>query len=190
MDSLQINLTHLDLSPVKMDKINSYIGYLLKFDKSKRLVSIKNKDWGIKHIEDCILAFKLMEQAPCFVDMGSGNGLPGVIFSILDENQPMCLVDNDRKKGEFLKTMVHRLNLRAKVLIQSVEVFDLNKVPRGTVFLYRAFSPKKRAIDFISRNKDFDHIFFANEGQELSIQPKKTKKYNLSNGNSKRILFF
>jgi 16S rRNA (guanine527-N7)-methyltransferase len=192
MDSLDtVNLDNLDLDTVQADKIRAFISLLIKFDKSKRLSSIKSlDDWCVNHIEDCVRAYNLIEKAECFVDVGSGNGLPGVIFSILDPKKPIVLLDNDKKKVEFLKTVAYRLDLNVKVKLESIVDFELDSVPRGTVFVYRAFSPKEIAIEFIKSMPCLKHIYFAGENQKLEICEKSAVDYRLSNGVHRKLLIF
>ena len=140
--------------------------------------------------EDSIKSYRQLKDKRSFVDMGSGNGLPGLIFSILDEDINVTLVDIDKKKCEFLKTMIYRLKLNATVLHKSIFDIEVDKVPRGTVFLYRAFSPKAAASDFISKNKDLNHAYFASSHQNLEISHKKEFYYELSNGVSRKLLIF
>ena len=129
-----------------------------------------------------------------FVDVGSGNGLPGLIFSILDEKLPVILLDVDKKKGEFLKTMVYRLGLKADVQVQSIEDFKVEKVPCGTIFIFRAFSPKQLALDFIKKNPSLKHVYFSSSQQAINLtidlKPKKILNYSLSNGSHRKILLF
>jgi 16S rRNA (guanine527-N7)-methyltransferase len=122
--------------------------------------------------------------------VGSGNGLPGVIFSILDPKKPIVLLDNDKKKVEFLKTVAYRLDLNVKVKLESIVDFKVDSIPRGTVFVYRAFSPKEIAIEFIKSKPFLKHIYFAGENQELGIDEKTALGYRLSSGVQRKLLIF
>ena len=182
-------LDTLDLSPGIKVKINTYIDNLYRFDKSKRLIGSENKEkWVTNHIEDTIKAYNTLKKPVGYYDMGSGNGLPGLIFSILDDSLPITLVDNDKKKIEFLKTMIYRLKVNAHVFPVNIQEINLKTVPRGTVFLYRAFSPREAAYKFIKNNRDYEHVVFVSERQNLDIEAKETLKYKLSDGSSRKLL--
>jgi len=181
-------LNNLDLNTAELNKISDYIDLLYKFDKSKRLIGSQNKEeWLINNIEDSIIASRLLKNEQSFYDMGSGNGLPGIILSILFPNSNVTLVDIDSKKCEFLKTAAFRLQTPCKIINISIEKLDLSTVPRGTKFIFRAFSPKKIASEFISKNKEHGHIVFLSEEQNFGLEFEKVENYSLSNGICRRI---
>ena len=188
-NQIKNSLEELDVSPEQFIKIEKYVHYLTQFDRSKRLTSFNNsRDWFINHVEDCIKTFDFFKDTESLYDLGSGNGLPGLIFSILGPDKTIFLVDNDKKKGEFLKTMIFRLKLNARVMVESINEINLDNVPRGTEFLYRAFSPKDVALKFIKNNSSFEHFYFASEEQKLHCDVKKELTYTLSNGIQRKIL--
>ena len=143
--------------------ISKYIELVFKFNKSKSLTSISTSDqWISTHVMDSIAAYSVLAnhlQFDKIIDCGSGNGLPGIVFSILSETLSIDLYDTDSKKCQFLKTVVHRLSLM-NTSVSNTSILDINNVPRGTIFVYRAFSPIKLMHESISKHST-THCYFA-----------------------------
>lgn len=64
------------------------------------------------------LYFRIAEIKNPLVDFGSGNGSPGIIFSLFNPDLPVYLVERKEKKRSFLNYLAGRLNL------VSVQVFS------------------------------------------------------------------
>ena len=58
------------------------------------------------------------------LDLGSGNGFPGVVFGILYSTVNVVLVDRDIRKAEYLKTVISELKLtNLRVEVRSADGF-------------------------------------------------------------------
>lgn len=100
------------------------------------------------------------------LDIGSGNGFPGLLFAILFPKNKFYLCESQRKKAEFLKSTSTKLELfNVKVLCQRAESLDksfevilsqaalpLNKMlkllekilsSKGQAFLWQSFDWEK-----------------------------------------------
>ena len=67
------------------------------------------------HFADCLIGSQLIlksVEVDGFYDLGSGNGFPGLIMALLAPDKKIVLVDRNRKKVEFLKGCVLRLELK------------------------------------------------------------------------------
>ena len=97
-------------------KIHEFYKHLLAQNKSNNLISvvtIPNAD--LVHFADCIEAVNIVKHLNLNIeeiyDLGSGNGLPGVVFAILNKNSKVIMVDSDQRKIEFLRHIKLTLNL-------------------------------------------------------------------------------
>ncbi|NJL23944.1 MAG: 16S rRNA (guanine(527)-N(7))-methyltransferase RsmG [Calothrix sp. SM1_5_4] len=104
------------LSPEVVLTLKSYHSELLKFNLRLNLISRNTeRDADEVHFADCILASEVLAKvhlgAEVF-DVGSGNGLPGILFAILRPQTTFHLVESDSRKAEFLKHMIHVLGLK------------------------------------------------------------------------------
>jgi len=184
-------LNSLDLSHSETEKLSSYVDLLFKFDKSKRLTGKEPfKDWLVNQLEDSIKSCRLFSSDLTYYDIGSGNGLPGIVFSILNPAVNITLFDNDSKKIQFLKTIVYRLDLNAKVLQGCLRKNTFKTVPRGTVLIYRAFSPKELAFEAIKAYPNLEHFVYSTDSQNFDLKPKRVLNYELSSKTKRKIVIF
>ncbi|MCB0390944.1 MAG: 16S rRNA (guanine(527)-N(7))-methyltransferase RsmG [Bdellovibrionales bacterium] len=99
-----------------LNKLKIYHTELIRFNGRINLISNRTeRDADIVHIADCILATKLLintTQQKQIFDIGSGNGLPGIVVTLLDATRHIVFVDKDARKIEFLKHIASRLELK------------------------------------------------------------------------------
>lgn len=98
--------------------ILDYAELLKKFNPTINLLSRKDMDnLMTRHIDDAVLSLLALVNTkgisfeyPIY-DLGSGNGIPGVVWAILSPEIKFYLVDTDERKCEFLKITASRLKL-------------------------------------------------------------------------------
>ncbi len=82
------------------------------------------------------------------LDIGSGNGMPGVFLS-LHGFQHVHLIEPNYKKVVFLKTVIRELHLRAVVYAQRFEQLDLASIcqcRRPILMVARAVAPLTQCV--------------------------------------------
>jgi 16S rRNA (guanine527-N7)-methyltransferase len=116
------------LSPEVCENLKGYHSELLKFTKKINLISMATVRESDKvHLGDCILAAEIILRQPLgrkVFDIGSGNGLPGLILALLDPSREYVLVESDERKCEFMKHSAHILKLR-NVIVSNSRIEDL-----------------------------------------------------------------
>lgn len=120
-----------DLPASVQDQLKLYHSELIKYNAKLNLIGRQTeRDADEQHFADsisaCLLILRNIGPAKTIHDLGSGNGLPGMILAILAESMnpelKVVLVDSDERKGEFLKHAVFTLKLKnAEVFIGRVE---------------------------------------------------------------------
>lgn len=103
------------LGPHQLGKLKDYRDLLVKFNDSINLISPNStKAVDNVHLADSIAASRFilgsLNSDPVY-DLGSGNGLPGIVMGILAPEKKIVLIDRDLKKTEFLKHVVGALKL-------------------------------------------------------------------------------
>lgn len=117
----------VDVSRETMERLEGYEALLLKWNKAINLVSPNTlSDVRNRHFADSAQAFEVLRpQAGKWVDLGSGGGFPGLIVAILAaELSPaldVVLVESDRRKAEFLRTVGRELGLNISVICDRIE---------------------------------------------------------------------
>lgn len=139
--------------PGLSDKIHadlkSYHNELLKFNKVVNLVSPKTIPHADAiHFADSILSsqevYKKINKNSMLYDIGSGNGFPGLVFSILYPDIQITLLDSDERKCEFLKHIVTVLNLKNVVVSnKKLEMLPNDSIPQA---ICRGFAPLPKAL--------------------------------------------
>ncbi|MCB0419597.1 MAG: 16S rRNA (guanine(527)-N(7))-methyltransferase RsmG [Bdellovibrionales bacterium] len=106
-----------------LEKLKLYHSELLHFNKSINLISSKTEESADElHIADAILGGQLIlndAKHNNIYDIGSGNGVPGIVLAIMDRQKKIFLLDSDSRKCEFLKLMVKRLHLNNAEVINT-----------------------------------------------------------------------
>lgn len=112
----------LSLSPTDKQKTQllEYVSQLLKWNQTYNLTAIRDPEQAlIQHVFDSLAVIKpltdyffeqLIKQA-MILDVGSGAGLPAVIFGIMDPTSQISCVDPVEKKMTFVRQIVGILKL-------------------------------------------------------------------------------
>ncbi len=114
-------------------KLFLYLQELIRFNGRINLISTRSEPSAdIVHIADAILASKMIlkssDQREIY-DIGTGNGLPGVVMSILAPDRQIVFLDKDARKIEFVKHICSRLEIKnAFFLHQRVEELDIDSI--------------------------------------------------------------
>ncbi|MCX8056706.1 MAG: 16S rRNA (guanine(527)-N(7))-methyltransferase RsmG [Ignavibacteria bacterium] len=108
-----LTLNKLSLDEKKIERLVNYAQLLLTFNKNINLISRKDEENILeRHIIPCLIfstMFKNIEQN--VLDIGTGGGLPGVVFSIINEKSRITLIDSVGKKIKVVNEIVQKLGL-------------------------------------------------------------------------------
>lgn len=174
---------------------------LVKFNQKINLVS-KNSiyDADVLHFLDSYLASEqILEDTDSDIiyDFGSGNGFPGLIMAILDQNRKFVLMDNDNRKLEFLKYMTTKLALK-NVAVHNQDVGKVlgngiqTAVSRGFASITKSCLLTRKAFAVGGTYYHLKGPLWSNEvadmpSQLLSVwKPEHIHTYKLSNGLGER----
>lgn len=113
------------LSDFQKTLLDEYAAALFEWNRSIRLTGYRTlEDIRTRLIDESVSVgeyFRIQDQVEPVIDFGSGNGAPGIVFSILNPSLPIALVDRKSKKRSFLTFLAGRLK-RSNAYIYS----DLN----------------------------------------------------------------
>ncbi len=144
-----------ELEVQKQALLRAYFNELLKFNKTVNLIPPKSLlHCDLIHFASCISGCKIVRKKVNEInnlyDIGSGNGLPGVVYGILFPQQKVILVDIDDRKAEFLKHVVTTLNLtNISVEIKRVEAYPPDSISQG---LCRGFASLTQTLLALRKN--------------------------------------
>lgn len=146
---------------------------LLKFNKSLNLISPKTiLTADLIHFADAILASriiasKLVPKSHIY-DLGSGNGIPGVIFAILYPDFKVTALDSDANKSQFIKQAGYILKLsNLEVANQTIETIKEGSIQyamtRGLGSITKCLLMVRKA--FVSKG-----VFFHLKGERWATE--------------------
>lgn len=180
-EKLNTRLSELSLMDRQNTQIYEYVDYLLKVNKKVSLTRVGDFDsWFTAHVEDSIKSYSHFRalNLESFVDCGSGNGLPGVIFAILS-GLPFTLCDIDQRKCEFLKSAIYKLKLKGAVFCGPIDDLPVENT-NNHAFIYRGLGPDPVLLEHFKKRRKNTHFRFVSSGQTSLFEGSQREKYILS----------
>jgi 16S rRNA (guanine527-N7)-methyltransferase len=104
----------LELTPTHVDRLRGYLELLLQWNEKIALVSARADGREIidHHIADGLFAAAHCRDGESIVDLGSGNGVPGLVIAIIHADARVCLIESRGKKASFLETAARTVGAR------------------------------------------------------------------------------
>lgn len=115
-----------------IEKLERYYQLLLEWNEKINLTSIVEKEDVIwKHFLDSALIMKSETwkeiEKKKILDVGTGAGFPGMVLTILNQDEEFVLLDSLRKRVDFLKLVIDQLQLKNVEAIHGrAEVYGRN----------------------------------------------------------------
>lgn len=160
-----------DLGP-KAKVLKRYHEELLSVNKSINLIgpnSISNAD--LIHFADSILASRAIHKSSAgheIFDIGSGNGFPGLVYSVLFPDVKVHLVDNDPRKAEFLRNMIRVLDLKNTDVIE--KAFEALPAESMKYAMSRGLAAIPKALLLARKPLKVNGVFYSVKGTEWPLE--------------------
>ena len=167
-----------NLKKVEIIALNQFISELKKINSFRNLVgkSTLLNPWD-RHICDSLQIMSFIKNKnSSILDMGTGAGFPGIVLSILGYKN-ITMIDSRKKKTEFVKQIIEKLELKAKVINSRLE--DVKLAP----FQYIT----SRALASLDKLLNYS-LFFSNHKTRLIFL--KGKNVNKEILEAKKNFFF
>lgn len=136
---LKKGLRGLQIDESKANKLLEFLTLLKKWNNTYNLTAIRSlEDMVVLHALDSASVYSHL-QGNSIIDVGTGGGIPGMIFALLNPELEITLLDSNQKKTRFLRYASRQMNLtNVEVVCQRVEKFQAKKT--FDVVISRAFS--------------------------------------------------
>ena len=170
-------------SQVSRETIRSLMKFeklLIKGNKSLNLIgsSTINYIWH-RHFLDSLQVIDFIDKnQKTLVDLGSGAGFPGLVLSIVAKERKIPLkiklIEKSKRKINFLKEIITKLNLNAVAINQNVE--DEKFHFTDDTFVARAFKPLPKIFELMHNKAQKLKkiiIFLGKNGQDGLLQASK-----------------
>ncbi len=103
-----------EVSDSRIRLLENYVSLLLTHNRSLNLISRKDEEriWT-NHILHCtsLIFYRKFPAKGNVLDLGTGGGLPGIVFAVFNPRLQFTLLDSTRKKIETVKSIVDELHL-------------------------------------------------------------------------------
>lgn len=101
-----------EISGVQRGVLERYVDLLASYEGRIRLTGPSDPEiiWK-EHIEDCLFTVPFLPEKGKAVDVGSGGGLPGMVWAVMRPDLEVTLLDSVRKKCGALEEMGAALGL-------------------------------------------------------------------------------
>lgn len=160
-----------------------YVELLLKWQKRINLIGPSTIDevWQ-RHIEDAlVLADIVPNNARVLVDLGSGAGIPGLVYAIAfghERGFEMHLVESNGKKAAFLREAVRLTGAKAKLHHKRLEEAADDIAALGPdVVLARALAPLENLLELTEPYLAAGAIGLFHKGQDVDTELTAATKY-------------
>lgn len=173
------------LSERQMTQLKTYGGLIEQWQKAINLVSPKTIDdlWE-RHLLDSAQLLPLIKNMPSFsvktklVDLGSGGGLPGIVLAITMDN-PITMIESDKRKCIFLKEVIRTLGLKNCTIINQriEEKHDI----KADIVTARALAPLNQLIKWAKPLLNDNGHFVFMKGEDVEKEINAVDKNTLQN---------
>jgi 16S rRNA (guanine527-N7)-methyltransferase len=138
----------LELTAAEVERIDAYCRLLWEWNEKVNLTrhTTYDKFVGRDLIDSRYLAAVLNENETV-LDVGSGNGIPGVIIAILRPDAQVTLLDSVAKKMKVMEDIVGRLGISCRVVTARVE--DHLRENRYDTLVARAVGPFEKMLRWL-----------------------------------------
>ena len=103
---------------ILQDRLLAYLDLLQKWNRAYNLSAVRDPQQMVyQHLLDCLAALPALDRhlqgrEARILDVGSGAGLPGVVWALMRPNWAVCCVDAVAKKASFVRQVAGELALR------------------------------------------------------------------------------
>ena len=133
-------------------RLDVFVGLLLRWQATINLVAPSTLPhvWA-RHVGDSMQVQAAVPTARRWVDLGSGGGFPGLVTALVLMGKPdavVHLVESDKRKAAFLRTVVRETEAPASVRAERIDRFvSTHRAPVDAVSA-RALAPLPQLIQY------------------------------------------
>lgn len=129
-------------------QLEKFVFLLIEENKLHNLVRFSSLEelWKRHIIDSAQLSLYVSRETKKIIDVGSGNGCPGIVISLLLPTKEVYLVESKQKKAAFLKKCIKELSLNTKVIEDRIEK---TVIPKTDCITARAVTDLSQLLEWI-----------------------------------------
>ena len=164
-----------NLNKKQVEKIDFFIASIINYNKHTNLVgkSTIENIWD-RHVLDYLQLTKHINKKTLkILDLGTGAGLPGLLFSIVGY-QNVTMIESIKKKTDFINIIIKELSLSAQVENKRIEKL---KKTKQDIIVSRALAPLSKLLTYarMHSNKNTTSLFL--KGRNVNNEIEKAMKH-------------
>ena len=130
------------------DQLLRYIDLTMTWNPSINLTGAKDPNaFFHEQILDCVAAYQVLPKIQGYMDLGTGAGLPGLVWAILDPKRRFILVEILKKRAAFLQRAKGELEIKNVVILQkSFEKLSAEHLPKDFELVSRGTWPPQSLL--------------------------------------------
>jgi 16S rRNA (guanine527-N7)-methyltransferase len=136
-------------------RLQIYADLLVKWQATINLVALSTlADLWSRHIDDSLQVQAAAPAARRWVDLGSGGGFPGLVTAIVlagEADAHVDLVESDKRKVAFMRTVSRETGVRATVHAERIEAFAVHHEARVDAVSARALAPLSQLVTYAEK---------------------------------------
>ena len=160
----------LELNEAQAGQLLDYLGLLQKWNRVYNLTAVRDpQEMLTHHLLDSLAAVRPLQRhveqngARTLLDVGSGGGLPGVVFAICCQELQVSCVDTVGKKAAFIQQVAAGLRLSN---LRGIHARVEKLTDTYDVVSSRAFATLKDFTDWSEQALTNDGVWLAMKGKE------------------------
>ncbi len=136
---LSQGLSQLTIDQSHVERLLTFLRLLEKWNKTYNITAIRDfEKMIILHVLDSAAVYRYLT-GNSIIDVGTGGGIPGIIFAIINPQLKVTLLDSSQKKMRFLRFVQRQMKLdNIEIVCMRVEKYQA-KTPYDVV-ISRAFT--------------------------------------------------
>lgn len=183
MENIQIlktklNKMNISLSEEKLDKLESYVELLSKWNSAYNLVGKSTlESIYTRHILDSLQLIPYLRGGQSVLDFGAGAGIPSVVLAIVLDNVQFTACERIGKKCQFLNQARRELNLQNFTVIQD-DVRSINE--DFDVITCRAVATIEEIMNLTSEIRHLEQVYVLLKGRMYQDEIKQLESLDIS----------
>ena len=156
----QLNRLEIEVNSETLDQLRGYIEELVKWGKVHNLSGSDSPEELVDRLvlDSALVLFHInfickfsKLNDPSIIDIGSGNGSPGIVWAICNENISLKLVEKSRKKFAFLNSLTGALKLSSRVKVHNQRIEDCFPFAGSNIITCKAFMDIENFLNITHR---------------------------------------
>lgn len=159
-----------------LEHLEKYRQHFFKWNQTHSLSRIQTQEEWVDYCLDCLYPLSFISPLESVLDVGSGSGIPALVWAVFFPHIPFVLVESKGKKVAFLKIATLSAGLK-NVSIQHSRIEDLNFSNSFKLITFRAVGSIQTCLQLIAHLRQRDILLFKGQSAMQETYNSKTHHF-------------